>query len=205
MAAKRFPFDALKEYLPPGSFDKVMPLITNNHVHLVLTKERQTKLGDYRHAHSGKNHRITVNGNLNKYSFLITLIHELAHLLAYQRFGHRIQPHGKEWKHTYSQELVQFLVPSVFPEDITAELQKMLHNPAASSSAEDALQRVLRRYEVAKEGFVTVEELHEGAPFSLPDGRIFVRGQKMRKRIKCVQMPGNKVYLFHPLYEVKIA
>lgn len=205
MAAKRFSFDALRAYLPDGSFEKVMPLITYHHVHLIISKERQTKLGDFRHAYSGNNHRITVNGNLNKYSFLITLIHELSHLLAYQRYGHRIQPHGKEWKFTYSQELMQFLQPSVFPDDITLELQKMLHNPAASSSAEDGLQRALRRYETVKDGFVTVEEVHEGTSFKLADGRSFVRGQKMRKRIKCLQIPGNKVYLFHPLYEVQIA
>ncbi|HSC52105.1 MAG TPA: SprT-like domain-containing protein [Phnomibacter sp.] len=205
MSNKRYSFDALTSYLPEGSFDLVMPLITDHKVHLFITKERQTKLGDFRHAHSGKNHRISVNGNLNKYAFLITLIHELAHLLAYDRYGHRIQPHGKEWKYTYSQELLPFLQPSVFPQDISAELLKMLHNPAASSSAEDELQRVLRRYDEARHGFYTVEELHEGVVFKLADGRSFVRGEQLRKRIKCIQVPGNKVYLFHPLYEVQIA
>ena len=41
------------------------------------------------------NHRISVNGNLNKYSFLITLIHELAHLLTFTQYKNRVDPHGR--------------------------------------------------------------------------------------------------------------
>jgi predicted acyl esterase len=79
----------------------------------------------------------------------------------------------------------------------------MLHNPAASSSAEDGLQRVLRRYDVRKPGMLTVEEVVPGQAFRLADGRRFIRGAQLRKRIKCIEMPTNKVYLFHPLYEVQ--
>lgn len=203
MAAQQHSFEALKRYLPPGSFELVMPLILEHKVHLVISRERQTKLGDFRHAFRGNNHRISVNGNLNTYAFLITLLHELAHLLAYQRYGHRIQPHGKEWKHTYSQVLAHFLQAAIFPADVAAELQAMLHNPAASSSAEDGLQRVLRRYDVRKPGMLTVEEVSPGQVFKLADGRKFIRGEQLRKRIKCLEMPANKVYLFHPLYEVQ--
>ncbi|MCA0381763.1 MAG: SprT-like domain-containing protein [Bacteroidetes bacterium] len=203
MAARQHPFEALKGYLPAGSFDMVMPLITEHKVHLVITKERQTKLGDFRHAHRNNNHRITVNGNLNVHAFLITLIHELAHLLAYQRYGHRIPPHGKEWKYTYSQLLSSFLAANIFPADVAHELTLMLGNPAASSSAEDGLQRVLRKYDAPRPGIATVEEIAEGEAFQLPDGRAFIRGDKLRKRIRCHEMHSIRVYLFHPLYEVQ--
>jgi predicted SprT family Zn-dependent metalloprotease len=36
----------------------------------------------------------TVNSNLNKYKFLITLIHEISHLVAFEKFGRNIKPHG---------------------------------------------------------------------------------------------------------------
>jgi predicted SprT family Zn-dependent metalloprotease len=42
-------------------------------------------------------HEITVNSNLNKYKFLITLIHEISHLVAFEKFGRNIKPHGNEW------------------------------------------------------------------------------------------------------------
>jgi hypothetical protein len=199
------PFDALRNYLPAGSFELIMPYILNNKVHLVITRERQTKLGDFRHAYQGNNHRITVNGNLNRFAFLITLIHEIAHLEAYRQFGPRIAPHGREWKTVYGQLLQQFVAASIFPADIAHELKLMMRNPAASSGAEDDLQRVLRNYDRRKTGLKTIEELPDGAKFKLQDGREFLRETKLRKRIRCLEVETRRVYLFHPLYEVQIA
>lgn len=202
MALKKESFEALKSYIPEGSFDLVMPLILQYKVHLLVTRERQTKLGDYRNAHYGKNHRISVNGNLNRYSFLITLLHELAHLLAFESYGHSIAPHGREWKHLYGNLLKDFLSANIFPADIKGELERILHNPAASSCAEDSLLRVLRQYDKNIAGLVAVEELAIGERFVIKGGRLFERGEKLRKRIKCVELPNNRTYLFSPLYEV---
>ena len=202
MPANKHSFEALKAYLPDGSFELVMPLITHHKVHLTISRQRQTKLGDYRNAYGGKNHRISVNGNLNKYSFLITLLHELAHLLAYEQYGNRIQPHGTEWKRTYAMVLKDFLVKQLFPADITKELQSTLHNPAASSCAEDGLQRILNRYDTKRPGIKLVEQLLTGQQFRIPGGRVFVKGEVIRKRIKCFELPAMKPYLFSPLYEV---
>ena len=202
MPAHKHSFEALKSYLPEGTFDLVMPLISHHKVHLTVSRHRQTKLGDYRNAHAGKNHRISVNGNLNNYSFLITLLHELAHLLAYEKYGHRIQPHGREWKLIYAGILKDFLDRSVFPADIAGELNATLKNPAASSCAEDDLQRVLFRYDKKKPGVKPVEELATGSHFKIPGGRVFVKGEVIRKRIKCFELPNMKAYLFSPLFEV---
>jgi hypothetical protein len=202
MPANKHSFEALKAYLPDGSFELVMPLITHHKVHLTISRQRQTKLGDYRNAYGNKNHRISVNGNLNKYSFLITLLHELAHLLAYEQFGNRIQPHGTEWKRTYAMVLKDFLVKQLFPADIAKELHATLHNPAASSCAEDGLQRILNRYDTKRPGIKLVEQLVTGQQFRIPGGRVFVKGEVIRKRIKCFELPAMKPYLFSPLYEV---
>lgn len=198
-------FEALKAYLPAGSFEPVMDLIERHKVHLTISKERQTKLGDYRHAWHHENHRISVNGNLNVYAFLITLLHELAHLLAFEQFGGRIPAHGKEWKMLYSQLLKWYIDNGIFPDDIAHELKRMLGNPAATTAGEDDLQRVLRKYDERKPGHATVEDLPEGVQFKLSDGRVFVRGKQIRKRIRCIEWPSQRIYLFHPLYEVLTA
>ena len=91
MAKQEVPLLQLQSYLPEGSFEDVHYYLQHYKVHLTITRQRQSILGDYRHAYEGKAHRISINGNLNKYNFLITLLHELAHLFTYERYGHRVQ------------------------------------------------------------------------------------------------------------------
>src|SRR6266542_884370 len=162
-AVKEHPMHALATFLPEGSFENVVHYLHQHKVHLTVTRERKSVLGDYRNAVHGKNHRITVNGNLNKYAFLITLLHELAHLLTHEQYGHRIAAHGKEWKKLYAQLLANFIEKKIFPADIENELQRSLTNPAASSCAEESLMRVLRKYDERKKDFLCfIEELPAG-------------------------------------------
>ena len=114
MAAVEHPLKELARYLPDGSFDYVVKYLYQYKVHLTVAKSRKSVLGDYRHAHHGNNHRISVNGNLNPYEFLITLLHELAHLLTFEQYRNRVESHGKEWKATYSRLLVEFVGLGVF-------------------------------------------------------------------------------------------
>ena len=88
------PLHALAAYLPDGTFEQVMAYIVEYKVHLTLTRERQSILGDYRHPDRKGGHRISVNGSLNKYAFLITLLHEIAHLVTFIHFGNRVASHG---------------------------------------------------------------------------------------------------------------
>ena len=162
MSKQEAPLHQLKQYLPEGSFEEVAHYLQHYKVQLTITRERKSVLGDYRNSFADKNHRISVNGNLNRYAFLITLLHELAHLFTYERFGHRVQAHGKEWKNEYSKILAQFLLKKIFPEDIHRALLKTLQNPAASSCADTTLLRVLHKYDDKKEGITLVEAIHEG-------------------------------------------
>src|SRR5512147_1935841 len=98
MPKKEAPISALQHFLPPDTLEPVLTYLHHYHVHLTVAKERKSILGDYRHRTHAKNHRISVNGNLNKYAFLITLLHELAHLLTYEQFGNSVMAHGMEWK-----------------------------------------------------------------------------------------------------------
>jgi len=203
-AVNEHPMLALAAFLPDGSFENIVHYLHQYRVHLTVTKERKSILGDYRNAIHGKNHRITVNGNLNKYAFLVTLLHELAHLLTYEQHGHNIVAHGNEWKAFYSLLLRDFVSKKIFPPDIKHELRKSLTNPAASSCAEESLVRILRKYDERKNGICLLEELPHGSFFKTKDGRIFQKGEKLRKRFKCKEKNTSIVYLFSPIYEVKL-
>src|SRR6476661_3653215 len=113
MPKKEAPLAELGSFLPPGSVNDVIHFLQIYKVHLTITRERMTVLGDYRNKHLLSNHRISVNGNLNKYSFLVTLLHELAHLLTYEKFGNRITPHGTQWKNEFSMILSSFIVKKI--------------------------------------------------------------------------------------------
>lgn len=203
MSKQEAPLNQLQSYLPTGSYEEVAHYLHHYKVQLTITRERKTILGDYRHSFADKNHRISVNGNLNTYSFLITLLHELAHLFTYERFGHRVSAHGTEWKNEYSKILAQFLVKKVFPVDIEKVLLQTLKNPAASSCADDGLLRVLRRYDPQKDGTILIETLAQGTLFKIKGERIFRKEEKVRKRYRCIEVKTGKVYLFSPVYEVE--
>lgn len=204
MPKKEVPLVHLQNYLPAGTGETVLRYLTQYRVHLTITRERQSILGDYRHRTHHANHRISVNGNLNPYAFLITLLHELAHLLTFEQYGNRVSAHGNEWKKIYGQLLKTFLQEHLLPPDIEAELRISLQNPAASSCAEDGLIRVLRKYDVRGSHHRLVEEIPAGFQFKTPDGRIFLKGEKLRKRFKCRDVSNGREYLFSPVYEVEI-
>ena len=202
MPRKEAPLNQLQTYLPPNTFEAVRQYLHQYQVHLTVAKERKSILGDYRHRTHGKTHRISVNGNLNTYSFLITLLHELAHLLTFEKFGNKVQSHGKEWKFIFGQLLDQFIRHEVFPIDIKHALLQSLQNPAASSCADDVLLRVLKTYDKRRDNFVFVENLLEGQLFKTHDGKVFKKGEKLRKRFKCIEVATKRLYLFSPVYEV---
>src|SRR5580658_7501322 len=204
MPKKEAPLDYLRRWIPGQAAELILGYLNHYQVHLTITRERKSVLGDYRHATRSANHRISVNGNLNAYSFLITLIHELAHLVTFMEYGNKVQSHGKEWKQIYRKMLEVFIRLAVFPEDILAAIKRSLHDLPASSCADEGLMRVLKRYDKNPAGLVLVEQVGEGACFSIGEGRIFRKGKKLRKRFQCVELSTGKLYLFSPIYEVKI-
>lgn len=197
------PLSLLKDYLPDGSLQLVCEFLQQYKVHLTITRSRKTILGDYRHATGSKNHRISVNGNLNRYAFLITLVHEIAHLVTFIESRNRVAPHGIEWKKTYQRLLTQFLQQNLFPEDIKKGLERSLHSLPASSCADANLTRVLRKYDEKKTGFVMIEQIEEGRLFMIEGGRIFKKEIRLRKRYQCCEIKSGKKYLFSPVYEVQ--
>lgn len=196
------PLDAIRRYIPDKAAIPVLDYLHLHKVHLTITRERKSVLGDYRHATTYNNHRISVNGNLNKYSFLITLIHELAHLITFMQYKNRVDPHGKEWKRIYGVLLKDFLHPEIFPPDLLHYLNESLHDLPASSCSDEKLMRVLKKYD-AGNGLILVEQVAEGKLFDAGKGKLFRKGKKLRKRYQCVEISTGRLYLFSPIYEVK--
>jgi len=203
MPKKEAHISTLQDFLPTNTYEPVLAYLQQYHVHLTVARERKSILGDYRHRTHGKNHRISVNGNLNQYAFLITLLHELAHLLAFENFGNRIAPHGREWKNVFGKLLAQFIEHDIFPVDIKSSLLDSLHNPAASSCSDEDLLRVLKKYDQEKTPLVFIEYIPEGSLFKTHDGKVFKKGEKIRKRYKCEEVKTRKLYLFSPIYEAE--
>ena len=204
MAKQEAPLSQLNSFLPAGTYVAVEEYLKFYKIHLTVTQHRKSILGDYRHRTHFKNHRISVNGSLNKYSFLVTLLHEIAHLLTFEKYGNKVLAHGAEWKNLYASLLKQFIDNKIFPADIENELLRSLKNPAASSCAEDDLIRVLRKYDTNPNGFKLVEEIPLNKLFKLDDGKIFKKGERQRKRFKCMEVKTGKIYLFSPVYEVEL-
>jgi SprT protein len=203
MSKTEAPLEAIKRYIPPASAQMVLDYLKQYKVHLTVTRDRRSVLGDYRHATTYNTHRISVNGTLNKYSFLITLIHELAHLITFMQYRNRVDPHGREWKNCYAMLLKDFLKPEIFPADLLLALNKSMHDLPASSCSDDNLMRALKNYDVRTNGLVMVEQIPEGTDFDAGKGKIFRKGKKLRKRYQCIEIETGKLYLFSPIYEVK--
>ena len=203
MSTTKVDFSALQKYIPAGSYEPVLAYIYEYKIQLTIARSRQSVLGDYRHAHQGKGHRISVNGDLNKYAFLVTLLHEIAHLITFEKHGRKVQPHGQEWKQFFGNLLANFIGKNIFPDDVEKALNKSIKNPAASSCGDEKLLRVLKKYDAPKEGVIFIEQLPEGAIFEIKGNRVFQKGEKIRKRFKCKEIATNKWYLFSPVYEVK--
>lgn len=204
MPKKEAPLTSLNSFLPPGTYQAVEEYLRVYKIHLTVTRHRKSILGDYRHRTHFSNHRISINGSLNKYAFLITLLHEIAHLLTFEKYGNTVMAHGNQWKAIYASLLKQFVENKTFPADIEKELLISLKNPAASSCAEDDLIRILRKYDKNINGYRLVEEIPLNSLFKLDDGKVFKKGEKQRKRFRCEEMKTGKIYLFSPVFEVEL-
>ncbi|MEO4006432.1 MULTISPECIES: SprT-like domain-containing protein [unclassified Flavobacterium] len=194
--------DKLAPYIPEHALDAVFELIKLNRVHLKIVNERVTRHGDYR-KHPDGYHQITVNASLNKYRFFMTLIHEIAHLVAFEKYGRNIKPHGDEWKNTFQRLMVPFLRPEIFPNQLLPLLARHFRNPKASSDTDATLALALKQFDPANDKNY-IFEIPYGSIFRIHNGRIFKKGAQRIKRFECMELNSGKVYLFNPNAEVEL-
>ncbi|RZJ34010.1 MAG: sprT domain-containing protein [Flavobacterium sp.] len=194
--------ETLSKYLPEHAVRPVFEMIVANEVHLKIVNERVTRHGDYRKGLSGK-HEITVNGSLNKYRFLITLVHEISHLVAFEKFGRNIKPHGVEWKLTFQRMMVPFIRPEIFPGQLLPLLARHFKNPSASSDTDATLSLALKQFD-ADNGKQYIFEVPYGSLFRIHNGKVFQKGALRTKRYECVEVKSGRMYLFNPNAEVEL-
>lgn len=192
--------NTIELFVPPTSVTLLSKYLRQWEVNLVITRKRVTKHGDFRALHEG-GHQITVNEMPNPYRFLITTLHEIAHLVAYKNFGRTIKPHGKEWKTTYKKIMLPFLTPNIFPEALLEILQSHFRNPKASSDADFKLVMALNKFDPVNEKNY-IFELDRGEVFEIHNGRRFIRGKKRVKRYECREVDTGRMYLFSPHAQV---
>ena len=164
-----------------------------------IKKERNTKLGDYRKPLQGKPHIITINHNMSQALCMLTLTHEIAHLIAFQKnSSKKILPHGAEWKHTFSLMILETI--TLYNNELQKLLLKFSQNPKASFLAD----RKLAHY------FMLLENPNVQTLQSLSDNDLFWLGNKQYQRIKkqkirylCKELSSGKMYLISPLAIIK--
>jgi len=197
-------FSFLEQFLPRGAYEQIAPFFQTHTIHLTITHERKSVLGDYRHpVPDAPYHRISINANLNPYSFLITLLHELAHMLTFVHFQHKAPPHGKEWKTQFRHILIPFMGKRFFPGEVEKALHAYLHNPAASTCTDAQLYKSLYRYDDHKPGFKLVDDIGPNQYFETEDGQVYQKLEKLRTRTRCRNLNSGRVYFFQGIVEVK--
>ncbi|MES2813108.1 MAG: SprT-like domain-containing protein [Bacteroidota bacterium] len=194
--------DVLLKYIPEHAVPMCFELIKANHVHLKIVNERVTRHGDYRKDAQGY-HVITVNTSLNKYRFLITLIHEIAHLVAFEKYGRFIKPHGDEWKLTFQRLMVPFIRPEIFPHQLLPLLARHFRNPKASSDTDATLALALKQFDPVNDKNY-IFELPYGSVFRIHNGKIFKKIAQRTKRYECLEISSGRTYLFNPNAEVEL-
>lgn len=184
-------YNALLAHVPQNAVHYCFDLWKARPFEFKLNRSRSTKLGDYRYDPRSRSERISVNRDLNPYSFLITYLHEVAHQQAYHLFGRKIQPHGKEWKSTFSELLEPVITDLIFPEEILEAVKEYKKSPKATSSGHHGLAMALNRI---NGGGLLLAELEEKQNFQLGK-RIFQKGKLRRTRYLCQEVTTGKIYL----------
>ena len=191
--------NTLQKHIPEEAIQKVIQLLEHDDLLVLIKNERKTRHGDYRKLPNGK-HQITINNNLNKYRFLITLIHEIAHFEAYKNYGKFIKPHGLEWKRTFQHLMLPFINPDVFPLKVLPLIAKHFKNPKASSCSDPVLYQILKQFDAPSDK-ILLKDISIGTSFTF-NKRSFIKLEKKRTRSLCKEVETGKKYMISDLAEV---
>jgi len=186
-------FTILQTHVPAPAVEYCFSLWHVSRFELKITRSRQTKVGDFTSKRTRNHPRITLNDDLNAYLFLLTYVHEVAHLRVYLKYGGRVDPHGEEWKTTFTDLMLPLLWESVFPVEILHELRRHMINPRASSFADTSLTQAFRRFD-KKSSEMVLSDVPEGSIFRL-QGKYFKKGKLRRTRVLCRELQSKRDYL----------
>lgn len=166
-----------------------------------IKKSRLTKMGDYRFDRQTGRHTITINNDLNPYAFLVTYIHEVAHLVTFKEHGRKVSPHGEEWKINFTKVMKPVLNEEIFPPNVYLALTNYFKNPKASSCSDPVLYNVLRQFDEPT-GTVPLSKIPLGQSFIFNE-KTYRKLEKKRSRSVCVELKSNRKYLIAEIAPVK--
>lgn len=188
-----------QKYFPAASVPYCLELWDRYKVQFRISPPRSSIYGNYRFRNGI--HEISVNGNLGQQAFLVTFLHEMAHLLVRVSHGSRVLPHGKEWKHHFRQVMIPVLNTEIFQEPTLSALQAHLENPAATSCSDPVLHSILgfenQRRGSEDENAKEVGQMGSGDIF-IYRGNRYIWLRKILKRIECQQVESGRIYGFRP-------
>jgi SprT protein len=180
----------LLHWVPAESVQRLQKILYTYPTILQIVRPRKTKLGDYRLPPKGEKHRITINAMEDKDEFLFTLLHELAHLFAFEKYGRKIQPHGNEWKLEYRMFLLEF-------EDILGT------HPRFNMEVTKLPARMSYPISLPENNAqLCVHHLEPGDEFIFNEKRKMKMLQKLRKYYLCKDLNNGKLYRVHPMGKV---
>lgn len=190
----------LARYLNADAVDNVFDFMNRHCVDLHITRDRRSKLGDYRWPQQGyPRHAISINGSLNPYMFLLVMLHEQAHLLTFLQYKNSIQPHGHEWQDNYRRLLRQYAEKGCFPKECLSKLKRYTMQLPLYGPAGKELETILHHYDknYTSENSLTLNDLPLGSQFRIKDKpeMLFVSNEKLRTRYRCVEMHSGMPFL----------
>ncbi|ELR68083.1 hypothetical protein C900_01162 [Fulvivirga imtechensis AK7] len=191
----------LSKYFPEPAIHYCYTLWRDHAFTLKVKKKRASKLGDYRFDPNKKVHTISVNNDLNPYSFLITYVHEVAHLVTFKEHKRSVKPHGTEWKNNFKKLMIPVLNSEVFPDRVLRTLANYLKNPKASSCNDHHLMKALQSFDTNKHA-ISLSEISTGELFKFRH-RIFRKETLRRTRYVCCEVSTKRKYLISRVAEVE--
>ena len=191
--------EVFARFVPPPAVEYCNKLYEQLGFEFKIKKARLTKMGDYRFSTTGSQHTITINNDLNPYAFLVTYLHEVAHLVAFKQYGRKILPHGNEWKDTFKKVSSPMLTKEVFPDGVLLALKAYFKNPKASSCSDPMLYQILKKYDdVSHLHFL--KEIQIGEQFTF-NTKTYIKLEKKRTRSVCQEVVTGRKYLISELAE----
>ncbi|MEM9858645.1 MAG: SprT-like domain-containing protein [Bacteroidota bacterium] len=189
-----------EHFFPPAAVKFCYSLWKKHDFTFKIKSKRSSKLGDYRYHPVTNSHTISINNNLNPYSFLITYLHEVAHLITFKKYDRRAQPHGIEWKEAFKDLMRPVVMNKVFPEPLNSYVIQHMQNPRASSCNDYNLNVALRKLD-ANPGNI-LHELAFGQQFKLGK-KIFRKESLRRTRYMCQEVKTGRKYLISKSAQVE--
>lgn len=201
MEEKPKSYRTFQQYFPDKAVDYCFDLWQQERFAFKITKSRKTKLGDYRYNRQTNHHQVSVNGDLNPFSFLITYLHEVAHLLVQKAYNGKVPPHGVEWKNSFKELLDPVANSDIFPDSVLKPLKHYMKNPKASTVGDHKLYMALQQLEPNDAMTVRLADIEDGGVFSFK-GKTYTKLETRRTRALCEEKKSGRKYLISLIAEL---